>query len=226
MNEWTMTQSAYGLDISDDENKAKEGLDRGKENVDPNEISVPVTRSMAAAAAVSAAVGTNSLHKSRMSKKSPDDMVDDRVPLGDLNPTEFYGEGLDATSVVLVHDDVAEAEPAAPTALVKAEKEFTFVAAATATTASSSLSLTAQAIETLDIPSINQILSSVSPDGTLTMAKIDDTLQSAGVETMDHSDIEIWESESAKDETEQQDCDHLDEQHSIDHEPVFALAEL
>lgn len=224
MNEWTMTQSAYGLDISDDENKAKEGLDRGKENVDPNEISAPVTRSMAAAA--SAAAGTNSHSKSRMSKQSPDDMVDDRVPLGDLNPTEFYGEGLDATSVVLVHDDVAEAEPAAPTALVKAEKEFTFVAAATATTASSSLSLTAQAIETLDTPSINQILSSASPDGTLIMAKVDDTLQSVGVETMDHSDIEIWESESAKDETEQPDCDHLDDQHSIDHEPVFALAEL
>ncbi|KIV92314.1 hypothetical protein PV10_06766 [Exophiala mesophila] len=222
MNEWTMTESAYSLDISDDEKKGKEGLDRGKENVDPNESSAPVTRSMAAAAAA----GTNSLAKSRASKRSPDDMVDDRIPLGDLNPTEYYGEGLDATSVVLVHDDAAVSEPDVPRSLVTAEKEFTFLAAVTTATASSSMSLTAQAIETLDTPSISQILSSASPEGTLLMAKVDDNIQPAGSETMDHADIEIWESESAKDETEQPECDHLCDQGSVDHEQAFALAEL
>ncbi len=102
MNEWTMTQSAIILDISDDEGKAKgkgDGLDRGKENVDPNEPSVPVTRSMAAAAAAKA-------EASKM-EKDLNSMIDDeaRTPLGDLNPTEFYAEGLNATSVILVHDD-------------------------------------------------------------------------------------------------------------------------
>ena len=98
MNEWTISQSATCLDISDDEGKSKEHTDRGKENIDPLESSAPVTRSMAAAK-----VATQELKQ--------DIIIDDaRSPLGDLNPANFYAEGLDATSVVLVQDDAAEEE--------------------------------------------------------------------------------------------------------------------
>ncbi len=107
MNEWTMTQSATGLDISDDESKSlsRKTSDRGKENVDPNEtaLSVPVTRSMAAAAAAATQAKEKDINSMKM------DEEEDRTPLADLNPPGYYAEGLDATSVVLVHDD-AEAE--------------------------------------------------------------------------------------------------------------------
>jgi len=99
MNEWTMTQSATILDISDDESKMNEKADRGKENVDPNEVSMSVTRSMATARSV-------------VTKASRKDIMTDeaRSPLGDLNPADYFAEGLDATSVVLVQDDVEEPE--------------------------------------------------------------------------------------------------------------------
>ena len=95
MSEWTMTQSAIILDISDsEETKACAKTDRGKENVDPNEISVPVTRSMAAAKAAEPSVA----QKETMSDGA-------RSPLSDLNPSDYFGEGLDAASVVLVDDN-------------------------------------------------------------------------------------------------------------------------
>jgi hypothetical protein len=234
MNEWTMTQSAYGLDISDDESKSKERLDRGKENVDPNEISAPVTRSMAAAAAAS-----NVKPASRISRKGKDDMSDDepRTPLGDLNPSEFYAEGLDATSVILVHDDAPEpesvpreAEPqeAEPQEAEIQESEspstqqFTF---------SSTSTLTAKAIEALDTPSIGQILGtptlqwdSAVDDSAYTAVDLDLKIESSS------QDVEIWESESAKDENEKVDFEILAEsnqgQTPIDDENVFALQEL
>ena len=99
MSEWTMTQSATILDISDDESKAKEANDRGKENIDPNELSMPVTRSMAKAAASTTATPQVS-RKDKMTEEV-------RSPLSDLNPADYFAEGLDATSVVLVHDEPA-----------------------------------------------------------------------------------------------------------------------
>lgn len=224
MNEWTMTQSAYGLDISDDESKAKDRLDRGKENVDPNEISVPVTRSMAAAAA-------NVKPASRISRRDKDDMSDEepRTPLGDLNPTEFYAEGLDATSVVLVHDETVEAEVVAREPEVQEAEsistpQFNF---------SSTSPLTTKAIEALDTPSIDQILGaptiqwdSVVDSSATTAADLDITIDSTC------QDVEIWESESAKDENENEKVD-LDivavssqAQTQIDDGNAFALQEL
>lgn len=227
MNEWTMTQSAYGLDISDDESKSKERLDRGKENVDPNEISAPVTRSMAAAAAAAAA--SNVKPASRISRKGKDDMSDDepRTPLGDLNPSEFYAAGLDATSVVLVHDDVLESESVPQEEEIQESdctsiQQFTF---------SSTSTLTAKAIEALDTPSIGQILStptvqwdSAVDDSACTAVDLELNIESTS------QDVEIWESESAKDENEKVDFDILAEsnqgQTPIDDENVFALQEL
>lgn len=221
MNEWTMTQSAYGLDISDDESKAKERLDRGKENIDPDEISVPVTRSMAAAASTA---------KPRISRKDKDDMLDDepRKPLGDLNPAKFYAEGLDATSVILVQDDTPETEVEAVEEQVvntKPQTEFTFSSAA-------SLSLTTKAIEALETPSIDQILVNATSNlnsplesSASTVIDVDSKL-----DLPEPQDIEIWESESAKDENEKVDFDILADPHSptilTDEENVFALQEL
>ncbi|KEF51491.1 uncharacterized protein A1O9_12408 [Exophiala aquamarina CBS 119918] len=229
MNEWTMTQSAYGLDISDDESKSAERLDRGKENVDPNEISVPVTRSMAAAAAAAAATALNTKPISRTSRKGKDDMSDDepRTPLGDLNPSEFYAEGLDATSVVLVHDDAPESEAVHQEDVTqesepKSTQQFTFSATST---------LTAKAIEALDAPSIDQILSAPTlewdglvDDSASTVVDLDINTEATS------QDVEIWESESAKDENEKVEFGILAESDQprtpIDDENVFALQEL
>ena len=221
MNEWTMTQSAYGLDISDDESKAKERLDRGKENIDPDEISVPVTRSMTAAASTA---------KPRISRKDKDAMLDDepRMPLGDLNPAKFYAEGLDATSVILVQDDTPETEVEAVEEQVidpKSQPEFTF-----STTAS--LSLSTKAIEALETPSIDQILGDATSnwDSTLKSSAPTTIALDSKVEIPEPQDIEIWESQSAKDENEKPEFEVLADYHSpkipTDEENVFALQEL
>ena len=128
-----MTQNAISLEISDDEGKTK-AEDRGKENVDPEEVNAPITRSMAA-----------SLPKAqRVTRK--DLMTDEpRTPLGDLNAADYYADGLDATSVVLVQDDevvvpepeavkekiVEEAFTAEAVPVAVKESVFTFDAAVT-----------------------------------------------------------------------------------------------
>ncbi|KIV87151.1 hypothetical protein, variant [Exophiala sideris] len=193
MNEWTMTQSATGLEISDDESKAaskSNKLDRGKENVDPNEQSAPVTRSMAAAAA--------------RNEKDISVMTDDepRTPLGDLNPVAFYAEGLDATSVVLVQDDDAEAETdiEEDVEVKAASEDFTFQAPPT--------SLTAKAIEAFNTPSLSQILSSTTPYVSETGIVAMEDQPNAAIDNEDAvTEIEIWESESAKDEQEKVDVE-------------------
>ncbi|KIX09085.1 uncharacterized protein Z518_00163 [Rhinocladiella mackenziei CBS 650.93] len=224
MNEWTMTQSATGLDISDDEGKAKssERLDRGKENVDPNEVSVPVTRSMAAAARV----------EMRASKeKDVNAMTDkeERAPLANLNPAEFYAEGLDATSVVLVHDD-SDTDTVAledETDTMTEHHDFTFQAS-TSTSLSQS-----KAIDALGAPSISEILSSAAPHPFPPAINMnhdaDETLVAAPFTKAEtpEVEIEIWESESAKDENEKHELQHdVGSPGSIGDETVFALQEL
>ncbi|KAK5259311.1 hypothetical protein LTR20_006149 [Exophiala xenobiotica] len=216
MNEWTMTQTATGLDISDDESKAMsnpEKLDRGKENIDPDEQSAPVTRSMAAAAVA-------------RQEKDVNAMMDDepRTPLADLNPARFYAEGLDATSVVLVHDDDAEAETdIEEETTVPGPRGFTFQGPG---------SLTAKVIEDLNTPSLGEILSSATPynleasDPVLGEGELSDfaAVENKGTEI----DIEIWESESAKDENETVEADVPCTPGSpgVGDENVFALQEL
>lgn len=155
MNEWTMTQSATGLDISDDEgkstSKSPDRLDRGKENIDPDQPSVTMTRSMAATAAAAAAA---------KKEQNANAMLEDeaRTPLGDLNPAEFYTEGLNAASVVLVHDDDAEAETDIEDE-TKPESHDSGLK-----TSSLVPSRTARVIESLDTPSLSQILGSATPN--------------------------------------------------------------
>ncbi|RMZ79666.1 hypothetical protein DV738_g3235, partial [Chaetothyriales sp. CBS 135597] len=202
MEEWTLSTSASFLDVSDDESKEKEQTDRGKENIDPNQVSAPVTRAMAAAAAKAAA---DELKK--------DLMTDDRDPLSDLNPVDYYAPGLDATSVVLVQDDVAQAKEtttaeaqdvsAGPDS--KASAEFTFVAAPEVAPVSEDI---------LATEDIGAIIAASAP----TWDSPADEAGPASLPVECSADIEIWESQSAKDEDEKAEG-------SVD-DSVFALQEV
>lgn len=106
-----MEHSACTLDISsedDSETKRRnEELKKGKENIPP-----PDYLGVAAATALRVATDGNiasdssnmpaKASKHRRQSIGPDAMVDDRSPLGDLLATDFYSEGLDASSVVIV----------------------------------------------------------------------------------------------------------------------------
>lgn len=199
INEWNMTQSATVLDISDDESKAKNNADRGKENVDPNEVSVPVTRSMAASAAA--------MKAPRVTRK--DMMTDEpRTPLGDLNASDYYGEGLDSTSVVLVQDEVTE-----PEAVKEKVVEEAFVTAQPAVEVKeSSFTFKASTGEKMTAADVGAFLMASAPVWDM------ETLTSSSVDGLtEDASIEIWESESAKDESEEKENAAGD---------IFALAEL
>lgn len=198
MNDWTISQSATNLlDISDDEGKpGKFHDDRGKENIDPNDADVPMTRSMAAAMAASDAL-----------KK--DIMADDRTPLGEVNPAKYYPEGLDATSVVLVQDDAPEEEAAEheEVAVVEQASAFTFQAEKTLPTD----------IDAVDIGAV--IMSSEPNWDAQTHQSTEDkaVVDSNEIPQLEPGeDLDIWESESAKDENEKRAAD----------ESIFALSEL
>lgn len=203
MNEWTISQSATCLDISDDESKSKDRNDRGKENIDPNEVSAPLTRSMAAAKAAS-------------QELKKDIMVEDRSPLGDLNPTNYFPEGLNATSVVLVHDD---AEPDEKTAQPKEVEQSTVVQESDLTY---SVEPPTDVAADLDTSDIGAVILSAQPDWDDAETIIDEV--DDAVEIPKQEDLEIWESESAKDENEKNEMDQEDNK-SIDCN-VFALQEL
>jgi hypothetical protein len=185
MNDWTMSQSATNLlDISDDEGKpGKSHDDRGKENIDPNEVSTPLTRSMAAAQAAS-----EELRK--------DIMTDDRAPLGEMNPAKYYPEGLDSTSVVLVQEEAEhEAEVAQEEQQQPEGSAFTFEAN--------------QSLPMDDTSDIASVIKSAEPDWEAAAAAAT-VVEQPSVDFSDipprdpGEDLEIWESESAKDENENQ----------------------
>lgn len=221
MNEWSMTQSATILDISDDETKAKEAADRGKENVDPNEISMPVTRSMAAAAKATAVPVT----------ARKDKMTDEiRSPLGDLNPADYYADGLDATSVVLVHDDGEDSTPATKDDVTdvttrlrekEQEHEFTFGARATATT------IDTRSEGVMTTAEIGALLMAATPIwDTETLVSDDQDVVPDFDSSAGTAEIEIWESESAKDENEAKEADSFKAEERIIQENIFALQEI
>jgi hypothetical protein len=181
VNEWTMTQSATVLDISDDETKVKDRADRGKENVPPSGVPVP-------------SVTTSHLSTSRNVLTSRKDMMTDepRTPLGDLNVADYYPEGLDASSVVLVQDDVMEPERESsinPAVALEMPNDFTFEVDTVATPEGFS--------NAVDLGSL--LASSVPLVDSYNGGETDD--KSAAVQEL--ADIEIWESESAKDEREE-----------------------
>ncbi|KAF2626334.1 hypothetical protein BU25DRAFT_411740 [Macroventuria anomochaeta] len=103
-----MEHSASVLDISSDddaETKAKnEELSKGKENIPPPDFALVQPRTTSANA-VDDGEETEieePVKRPRLRKIIQDAMDEDRRPLGDLSPTEFYGEGCDASSYVTV----------------------------------------------------------------------------------------------------------------------------
>ena len=176
-----MTQSANILDISDDESKAKEGTDRGKENIPPNDVPVAST--------VSAPLMSNT---TKVASSRKDMMTDEpRTPLGDLNPADYYAEGLDASSVVLVPDDVADSEKASPTDKLVTDE------------VSSGFTSEAKAVAMPDDSQGSIDLTSLLANSTPVQEHTQDDLGDEAATIIEESaDIEIWESESAKDEEE------------------------
>lgn len=103
-----MEHSASVLDISSDDDadtKAKlDELSRGKENVPPPDFALTQPRS-ASANVIDDGEETEieePVKKPRMRKITLDSMDEDRRPLGDLQPSDFYGAGCDASSYVTV----------------------------------------------------------------------------------------------------------------------------
>ena len=177
INEWTMTQSATILDISDDESKAKDRDDRGKENIPPTYVPEDPAASPLPAP------------KPPISRK--DIMPDEpRTPLGDLNPADYYAEGLDASSVVLVHDDAPEDDQGALVAGAVAAAPTETVSEVKSTTTATTQDKKDHAVNLTSLLSA----SASSVDDEDLVAKVDPAVDAA--------DIEIWESESAKDEDE------------------------
>ena len=181
VSEWTMTQSATILDISDDEGKARDGADRGKENVPPNDV--PVVHS-----------GTTQSSASTKIPNSRKDMMTDepRTPLGDLNAADYYPEGLDASSVVLVQDDANEPEKASgidELVVPDMPSEFTFEPQTVANTEGFSNAVNLSSL----LASSNPIFDVQNLDATGAKSEV----------VPEPADIEIWESESAKDEKEE-----------------------
>lgn len=105
-----MEHSAAILDISSDDDcetkKRNEELERGKENIPPPDF-LPMQQNARAHASADA-METNELAAKehvklpRLRKIAQDAMDEDRSPLSDLPASDFYGEGLDATSCVTV----------------------------------------------------------------------------------------------------------------------------
>jgi hypothetical protein len=103
-----MEHSASVLDISSDddaETKAKnDELLRGKENIPPPDFSLLQPRT-ASANDVDDGEETEieePVKRPRLRKITQDAMDEDRRPLGDLPPSEFYGDGCTASSYVTV----------------------------------------------------------------------------------------------------------------------------
>lgn len=103
-----MEHSASVLDISSDddaETKARnDELLRGKENIPPPDFAHRQPRT-ASAGAIDAGEETEieePVKRPRLRKITQDAMDEDRRPLGDLPPSEFYGKGCHASSYITV----------------------------------------------------------------------------------------------------------------------------
>jgi hypothetical protein len=136
-----MEHSTLTLDISSDDDcdarRRKEIDDRGKENVPPPDWQGPTLR-RAYSAPAGSHKGIHSAKKAlEIVEKAKDAMQEDRAALGALNAEDFYPEGLDDKSVVVV-DAAVEKEVAKVVEEHKASKlstEQLFEVAASSTVA-------------------------------------------------------------------------------------------
>jgi hypothetical protein len=195
VNEWTMTQSACTLDISDDERKTPTKDERGKENIPPNEIHFSTTNPPTASPSYQIAA-------------SRKDMMTDepRTPLGDLNPTEYYAEGCDATSVTLVAEEAPE--PEQQPALIAADHieaqaayiGFNFNAELPPTDDSQDKLMTKSELSGLLFNATPTTLPYQHDD--VEAGLLDNKCnEDVDAEIPEPADIEIWESGSAKDDS-------------------------
>ncbi|KAK7188943.1 hypothetical protein DPSP01_013084 [Paraphaeosphaeria sporulosa] len=103
-----MEHSASVLDISSDDDAAtkarNEELERGKENIPPPDFTLSQAQSRGASSVSleSAGVEAAGVKMPRLREVKQDAMDEDRKPLGDLPASEFYGEGCDKDSYVVV----------------------------------------------------------------------------------------------------------------------------
>jgi hypothetical protein len=117
-----MEHSASVLDISSDDDVAtkqrNEELERGKENIPPPDFLLSQPRVHSATESEIEVKIDEPVKRPRLRKIVQDAMDEDRRPLGDLAPSEFYGEGCDASSYVTVDAGIEK-----PSSL---SKEFDF----------------------------------------------------------------------------------------------------
>lgn len=121
-----MEHSTLTLDISSDDDcdamKKRDIDDRGKENVPPPDWMGPTLR-RAYSTPAGSHKGIHSAKKAmELVEKLRDAMQEDRAALGSLNAEDFYPDGLDDKSVVLVVEPGAEKEKAAEKTLEEHKK--------------------------------------------------------------------------------------------------------
>ncbi|KKY23707.1 hypothetical protein UCRPC4_g02805 [Phaeomoniella chlamydospora] len=169
-----MGHSTCVLDISDDESKGKSADDRGKENVPPMDLLASIT--------------TAALPISRRDAMSDES----RIPLGDLKPSDFYADGCDETSFITVPDDETTA------AVKPITSSIDNILAGSSSTEKSDF--------TLDYPSSSSALLRTTELDALIYGnkpQIEEEDIATDIEGNDEdavTDIEIWESGSAKEE--------------------------
>ncbi|KAF2448908.1 hypothetical protein P171DRAFT_221376 [Karstenula rhodostoma CBS 690.94] len=124
-----MEHSASVLDISSDDDAAtkarNEDLERGKENIPPPDFALSQAQSRGASSLALESTGLEAcagVKMPRLREVKQDAMDEDRKPLGDLPASEFYGEGCDKDSYVVVDKGIER-----PSGL---RKEFEFSCAA------------------------------------------------------------------------------------------------
>ena len=164
-----MEHSTCTLDISDDEGRANPKGDKdNKENIPPvDDTAIPFTTS-------------------QMSATRRDMMTDEaRNPLGDLDATDFYAEGYDSSSFILVP---AECSDLKPTAATNVEEPF-------------SPSHSRFHAITDSREDWKNILADLATKSDSKPAKLDVILDQCD-STAEPTEIQIWESESAKAEND------------------------
>ncbi|MCJ1310512.1 hypothetical protein MMC25_004176 [Agyrium rufum] len=202
-----MEHSALTLDISsDDECKKSAKNDRGKENVPPGMEGLPSVSAHIAAA-----------YEAPVSRKNM--MTDEpRTPLGDLEAQDFYADGCDASSFVIIPAEKEVICHSSSNVMTPTEKPTDLEAdvaaaiaeinnthqAATASLSSSSSSSPVEASTSSPQEGWQDILSQFDAEQRQTK-KVN--LETDEVEIVDEAaastEIEIWESESAKGDGEE-----------------------
>jgi hypothetical protein len=188
-------ESVEACDISDDERKTTPRDVHQKENIPPADFRRARTSPSTGAAA-----------STYVAASRKDMMTDEpRSPLGDLNPADYYAEGCDAASVVLVAEDLAEPEKPA----VAPIEAVTKLEALPSSDFSFPIHHAPAAAEQQDKPlttsQLTGLLLSAAPEHHDSEAGLfnnilNDNDDAVDVENVEPVDIEIWESGSAKDE--------------------------